>query len=75
MTTTHYEEILERDNVFIAIHPLDDAPEQKVDVSGLGPMKMTRAARWSLIALRAYLFGMAVLVTYHVIAIAASLRK
>jgi hypothetical protein len=37
------------------IHPLDDAPEVKVNVGHLGPMLLTRSVRWSLIALRAYL--------------------
>ncbi len=44
------------------IHPLDDIPEEKVDVSKLPPMPMTRAVRWSLIALRSYLVLMIILV-------------
>ncbi len=46
----------------MVVHPLDDIPEEKVDVSKLPPMPMTRAVRWSLIALRSYLVLMIVLV-------------
>lgn len=50
---------------FTVIHPLDDKPEQKVDMDRLGPMPMTRAVRWSLVALRAYLLLMFGLVLFH----------
>ena len=51
---------------FVVIHPLDDRPEQKVDLAQLGPMRMTRTVRWSLVALRGYLVLMLLLVAYHV---------
>jgi hypothetical protein len=35
------------------IHPLDDVEEQKVETSHLGSIRMTRAVRLSLLALRA----------------------
>ena len=51
---------------WVVIHPLDDAPEQKVDISALGPMTMTRSVRISLLSLRAYLIVMLLLVFYRV---------
>ena len=52
---------------YTVIHPLDDVPETKVDVSSLGPMKMTPSVRISLLALRIYLISMLALVGYHVV--------
>ena len=52
------------------IHPLDDAPEQKVDIESLGPMPMTRSVRVSLYSLRGYLVFMMLLVLYHVLHLA-----
>ncbi len=54
------------ENRWVVIHPLDDAPEQKVDTSALGPMTMTRSVRISLLSLRAYLIVMLLLVFYRV---------
>ena len=53
---------------FVVIHPLDDRPKEKVDIERLGPMPMTRTVCWSLIALRAYLVAMFLLVVYRVAA-------
>ena len=69
------EEILhhgydESRNRYIVVHPLDDAPEEKVDTDTLGPMPMTRAVRWSLISLRAYLILMLGLVGFRVLELA-----
>lgn len=47
------------------VHPLFDEPEQKRDVEGLGRIRMTRSVKLSLLALRAYLVVMALLVLYH----------
>lgn len=47
------------------VHPLDDIPEIKRDVSALGPMPMTASVRLSLLVLRAYLVLMACLVLYR----------
>jgi hypothetical protein len=60
-------------NKFTVIHPLDDRPEQKVDMASMGPMRMTRVVRCSLLALRAYLLLMFFLVLYHVAGLAGIL--
>ena len=57
---------METDRRWVVIHPLDDAPEAKVDTSALGPMRMTPSVRISLLSLRAYLILMLVLVFYRV---------
>jgi hypothetical protein len=54
------------ENRWVVIHPLDDAPEQKVDTSALGPMKMTTSVKISLLSLRVYLILMLLLVFYRV---------
>lgn len=55
---------------YLVIHPLDDVAEEKVDISKLGRMPMTRATKLSLLALRAYLILMVLLVLYHVVGLA-----
>jgi hypothetical protein len=60
----------ELQNHFVVIHPLDDAPEVKVDTASLGPMPMTASVRISLLTLRAYLVLMMLLVLYHVLDLA-----
>ncbi len=55
---------------FVVVHPLDDRPEQKVDISALGPMPMTPSVKLSLMALRGYLVLMMLLVLYHVMGLA-----
>jgi hypothetical protein len=60
----------ERINRYVVVHPLDDAPEMKVETSGLGLMRMTRSVRISLISLRAYLIVMMLLLLYHVLGLA-----
>jgi hypothetical protein len=57
-------------NHFVVVHPLDDAPEKKVDTMSLGPMPMTLSVRISLVSLRAYLVLMMLLVFYHVLDLA-----
>jgi len=64
-TTNKNEEVL-----FHVIHPLFDEPEEKVNVEALGPMKMTRSVRYSLMALRVYLIMMVALAFYRVISMA-----
>jgi hypothetical protein len=49
------------------IHPLDAVPEEKVDVSNLPPMELTRTVKWSLIALRGYLILMIVMIFIKVV--------
>jgi hypothetical protein len=58
---------------FRVVHPLDDVRERKIDMAGLGPMRMTRSVRISLLTLRAYLLLMLVLVVYHVLELAGVL--
>jgi len=55
---------------FQVVHPLDDMPEEKVNIDSLGPMPMTRSVRWSLIALRTYLGLMILLVGFKVLGLA-----
>jgi hypothetical protein len=55
---------------FVVIHPLDDTPENKVDIASLGPMAMTPSVRIALLSLRAYLILMMVLVLYHILDLA-----
>jgi hypothetical protein len=55
---------------FYVVHPLDDVPEEKCNPGGLGQMPMTRLVRFSLMALRAYLIVMVLLVLYHALALA-----
>lgn len=60
------------ENHFVVVHPLDDAPEEKVDISTLGPMLMTTSVKLSLMALRGYLILMMLLVLYHVMDLAGA---
>jgi hypothetical protein len=69
-TMTNSIERNESQNHFVVIHPLDDAPEAKVDTESLGPMPMTWSVRLALLSLRAYLVLMMVLVLYHVLDLA-----
>ena len=55
---------------FQVVHPLDDVLEEKVDLSNLGAMPMTRSAKRSLIALRGYLILMTALVLVKVVLLA-----
>lgn len=63
------------DDHFVVIHPLDDRREEKVDISSVGLMPMTTSVRLSLIALRAYLILMMVLVLYHIVDLAGAFGK
>jgi hypothetical protein len=56
--------------IFRVVHPLDDVPEQKVDLESLGPMRMTAAVRICLLALRGYLLLMAGLLGFRVLQLA-----
>lgn len=59
----------------VVVHPLDDAPEQKVDTEAMGPMPLTRTVKASLMVLRGYLILMILLVLYHVIDLAGVFGK
>jgi len=63
------------ENHYVVVHPLHDLPEEKVDASKLGRIKMTRSVKLSLLALRAYLAVMTLLVIYHVIDLAGVLGQ
>ena len=55
MTVTEFNELdVEEKAFFTVVHPLDDAPEEKVDTEHLGPMQMTRTVRICLFAVRGY---------------------
>jgi hypothetical protein len=60
------------DEHFMVVHPLDDAPEKKIDTLALGPMPMTASVKVSLLALRGYLVLMMLLVLYHVMDLAGA---
>jgi hypothetical protein len=60
------------ENHFVVVHPLDDAPEQKVDTTSLGTMPITSSVKLSLMALRGYLILMMLLVLYHVMDLAGA---
>jgi hypothetical protein len=64
---------MEKEMEFYVVHPLDDVRERKIDMAGLGPMRMTRTVRVSLLALRGYLMLMLLLVVYHVLELAGLL--
>ena len=49
------------------IHPLDDAPEQKLCREDLGRMRVTRTVRLSLLLLQGYLAAMVLLVPWRVL--------
>jgi hypothetical protein len=54
-------------DLFRVIHPLDDAPEQKLYREGLGSMRMTPMVCFSLLLLRGYLVAMILLVAWRVL--------
>lgn len=60
----------EENVIFTVVHPLDDAPEEKVDTEHLGPMHMTRTVRICLFALRGYLLLMFGLLGFRVLQLA-----
>lgn len=62
------------DSLFLVVHPLDDAPETKLRPEGLAPIYLSRGARLSLVALRAYLLLMSALLAYRVFDLAGWLR-
>jgi hypothetical protein len=73
-TTERNEMELEESVLFTIVHPLDDAPEQKVDTEHLGPMQMTKTVRICLFALRGYLVLMFGLLGFRVLQLAGVIR-
>jgi hypothetical protein len=57
----------------VVVHPLFDEPEEKVDTVDIPPMQLTRTVKFSLLALRAYLIVMAVMLVYHFLDLAGIL--
>lgn len=56
-----------RSDHYTVIHPLDDVPEERRSVEGLGPIKLTRSVRVALLVLRGYLIFMGCLVVYRLV--------
>ncbi|HLH17084.1 MAG TPA: hypothetical protein VKX45_07675 [Bryobacteraceae bacterium] len=77
MTPTAEKDRLKRqaNMAFTIVHPLDDAPEEKVDTEHLGPMRMTRTVRLCLFALRGYLLLMFGLLGFRVLQLAGIVRR
>lgn len=50
---------------YVVVHPLDDLPEEKCSVEGLGLMPLSRSVKYSLLSLRLYLLLMGGLVLYR----------
>ena len=69
-TTGFNEPSLEEKAFFTVVHPLDDAPEEKVDTEHLGPMQITKTVRICLFALRGYLLLMFGLLGFRVLQLA-----
>ena len=73
--TTEFDEMVQQEPEFYSVvHPLDDQPEEKVDIEHLGPMQMTKTVRLCLFALRGYLLLMFGLLGYHVLQLAGVIR-
>ena len=70
LTTEHDDMTTDERTFFSVVHPLDDAPEEKVDTEHLGPMPMTRTVRMCLLALRGYLLLMFGLLGFRVLQLA-----
>ena len=58
---------------FRVIHPLDDAPEQKCQSTGLGLIEMSAGVRLSLRVLRGYLLVMCAMLIYRVLILAGTI--
>jgi hypothetical protein len=73
--TAKLDNVTQREKVFFSVvHPLDDAPEEKVDTEHLGPMRMTQTVRICLFALRGYLLLMFGLLGFRVLQLAGMVR-
>ena len=53
--------------VYYAVHPLDDAPEQKRSAEGLGVIRMSKSVKASLVTLRVYLVLILALALYRLV--------
>lgn len=74
--TTEFDELtLDEKTFFTVVHPLDDAPEEKVETEHLGPMQLTRTVRICLFALRGYLLLMFGLLGFRVLQLAGVIHS
>ena len=74
-TMTEFDEPTRRERAYFdVVHPLDDAPEEKIDTEHLGPMRMTNTVRVCLFALRGYLLLMFGLLGFRVLQLAGVLH-
>ena len=60
-------------NKYMVVHPLFDAPEEKVDIDNALPLKINNSVKWSLIVLRGYLVIMIGLAFYRTLVLAGVL--
>jgi hypothetical protein len=75
MTVTKPNKMIQHEQPsFDVVHPLDDAPEQKVETEHLGPMQMTRTVKICLFALRGYLLLMFGLLAFRVLQLAGAIH-
>jgi hypothetical protein len=74
VTTELVDTIVDERTFFSVVHPLDDAPEEKVDTEQLGPMQMTKTVRICLFALRGYLLLMLGMLGFRVLQLAGVLH-
>ena len=69
--TTEFDDMTQEERTcYSVLHPLDDAPEGKVDTEHLRPMRMTSTVRICLFALRGYLLLMFGLLGFRVLHLA-----
>lgn len=59
----------------LVVHPLFDGREEKLGTDDLPPMQLNRSVKISLLALRAYLVVMAMMLTYHFLDLAGILGR
>ncbi len=71
---THARALENQKTSALVVHPLFDVPEQKLSTEDLPRMRMTLSVRLSLVALRAYLILMTVMVAYHVLDLAGAFK-
>jgi hypothetical protein len=74
VTTELVDTTVDERTFFSVVHPLDDAPEEKVDTEQLGPMQMTKTVRICLFALRGYLLLMLGMLGFRVLQLAGVLH-
>jgi hypothetical protein len=67
--------IIQEEKTYLIVHPLNDVAEVKRNPDELGPMPMSPSVRFSLFALRGYLFTMGLLVLYYVLNLAGLVGK